>query len=201
MWYIKLCFTCLHLDIFFSAYVFSLKSKQNQHLSDITTEQINICFASTLLCFYSDLLLLVQLAIILVRGKIIHTPPPYHGWFSDSQVFALCPPLLKMSVQLPSYLGCFITLSSQFFNLHKSQVVFLGTGEHLQEAQSTNASLSALGDVVYALSKGNDFILYRNSTLTIIGTLSKDDERRGRGRTGSNFERKHVSTHVRFCPR
>ena len=72
-------------------------------------------------------------------------------------------------------------------------MVFLGTGEHLQEAQSTNASLSALGDVVYALSKGNDFILYRNSTLTIIGTLSKDDERRGRGRTGSNFERKHVS--------
>ena len=36
---------------------------------------------------------------------------------------------------------------------------------------------------------------------TILGTLSKDDERRGRGRTGSNFELKHVSTHVRFCPR
>ena len=36
---------------------------------------------------------------------------------------------------------------------------------------------------------------------TILGTLSKDDERRGRGRTRSNFELKHVSTHVRFCPR
>ena len=36
---------------------------------------------------------------------------------------------------------------------------------------------------------------------TILGTLSKDDERRGRGRSGSNFELKHVSTHVRFCPR
>ena len=34
-----------------------------------------------------------------------------------------------------------------------------------------------------------------------LGTLSKDDERRRRGRTGSNFERKHVSTHVMFCPR
>ena len=38
----------------------------------------------------------------------------------------------------------------------------------LQEAQSINKSLSALGDVISALSSGQDFIPYRNNRLTLL---------------------------------
>ena len=38
----------------------------------------------------------------------------------------------------------------------------------MQEAQSINKSLSALGDVISALSSGQDFIPYRNNKLTML---------------------------------
>jgi hypothetical protein len=38
----------------------------------------------------------------------------------------------------------------------------------LREAQSINKSLSALGDVISALSSGADFIPYRNNKLTLL---------------------------------
>ena len=38
----------------------------------------------------------------------------------------------------------------------------------LQEAQSINKSLSALGDVISALSSGQDFVPYRNNKLTML---------------------------------
>ena len=38
----------------------------------------------------------------------------------------------------------------------------------IQEAQSINKSLSALGDVISALSSGQDFIPYRNNKLTML---------------------------------
>ena len=37
-----------------------------------------------------------------------------------------------------------------------------------QEAQSINKSLSALGDVISALSSGQDFVPYRNNKLTLL---------------------------------
>jgi hypothetical protein len=40
------------------------------------------------------------------------------------------------------------------------------TAERLREAQSINKSLSALGDVISALSTGEKFIPYRNNKLT-----------------------------------
>ena len=39
---------------------------------------------------------------------------------------------------------------------------------HFQEAQSINKSLSALGDVISALSSGQDFVPYRNNRLTLL---------------------------------
>lgn len=39
------------------------------------------------------------------------------------------------------------------------------TADRLKEAQSINKSLSALGDVISALSAGSDFIPYRNNKL------------------------------------
>jgi hypothetical protein len=41
-----------------------------------------------------------------------------------------------------------------------------GSAERLREAQSINKSLSALGDVISALSEGEKFIPYRNNKLT-----------------------------------
>ena len=42
------------------------------------------------------------------------------------------------------------------------------TGEQLKEAQSINTSLSALGDVISALTKGSNHIPYRNHPLTML---------------------------------
>merc|ERR1719198_2727902 len=42
------------------------------------------------------------------------------------------------------------------------------TADRLKEAQSINKSLSALGDVISALSAGADFIPYRNNKLTML---------------------------------
>jgi hypothetical protein len=41
------------------------------------------------------------------------------------------------------------------------------SGDQLKEAQSINKSLSALGDVIGALTSGNNFIPYRNHPLTM----------------------------------
>lgn len=41
-------------------------------------------------------------------------------------------------------------------------------GNQLKEAQSINKSLSALGDVISALSSGNQHIPYRNHKLTML---------------------------------
>ena len=42
------------------------------------------------------------------------------------------------------------------------------TPEQLKEAQSINKSLSALGDVIQALSSEANFIPYRNNKLTML---------------------------------
>lgn len=42
------------------------------------------------------------------------------------------------------------------------------SGDQLKEAQSINKSLSALGDVISALSSGNQHIPYRNHKLTML---------------------------------
>ena len=42
------------------------------------------------------------------------------------------------------------------------------THTHTQEAQSINKSLSALGDVISALSSGQEFVPYRNNKLTML---------------------------------
>lgn len=42
------------------------------------------------------------------------------------------------------------------------------TGDRLREAQHINKSLSALGDVIFALSQKNSHVPYRNSKLTQV---------------------------------
>ena len=41
-------------------------------------------------------------------------------------------------------------------------------GAELKEAQSINKSLSALGDIVGALTSGKDHVPYRNHPLTLL---------------------------------
>lgn len=45
------------------------------------------------------------------------------------------------------------------------------TAERLKEAQSINKSLSALGDVISALSTNEKFVPYRNNKLTQVTSL------------------------------
>lgn len=49
------------------------------------------------------------------------------------------------------------------------------TGDRLKEAQHINKSLSALGDVVFALSQKSSHVPYRNSKLTQVlqGSLGR----------------------------
>lgn len=42
------------------------------------------------------------------------------------------------------------------------------TGDRLREAQHINKSLSALGDVIFALAQKSSYVPYRNSKLTQI---------------------------------
>jgi len=42
------------------------------------------------------------------------------------------------------------------------------SGDQIEEAKSINRSLSALGDVISALSSQQDFIPYRNNILTLL---------------------------------
>lgn len=45
------------------------------------------------------------------------------------------------------------------------------TAERLKEAQSINKSLSALGDVISALSTNEKFVPYRNNKLTQVSAI------------------------------
>jgi hypothetical protein len=85
-------------------------------------------------------------------GQLTHTHSFTHSLVPrSSRVWsAICLPACLLPACLPA---C----------LHQG-----ATADRLREAQSINKSLSALGDVISALSSGADFIPYRNNKLTLL---------------------------------
>lgn len=73
-------------------------------------------------------------------------------------------------VSLASALFFFMYVQLSFVDLAGSERVKKSgsAGNQLKEAQSINKSLSALGDVISALSSGNQHIPYRNHKLTML---------------------------------
>ncbi len=71
--------------------------------------------------------------------------------------------LLDLSV-FTHFLSCSLLFTDCNLGVSKSGAA----QERLREAQAINLSLSALGDVISALSKGESFIPYRNHKLTLL---------------------------------
>jgi hypothetical protein len=88
---------------------------------------------------------------------LLHMEKSVSLTLQDLNVFSL--PLLR---SLTHSLVLLIDLISS--GVSKSGV----THDRLREAQAINLSLSALGDVISALSKGESFVPYRNHKLTLL---------------------------------